>query len=72
MKLDKSDKIVIYGAVGTALGFAVSKIMNTDKSVSMIAGSSIGSIVGNHDQKGRRITRRSSGKRKVCRSRRRR
>lgn len=51
MKLDKSDKTVLYSLAGSALGFAVSKIANTDRAVSVTIGSAIGSIAGNHDQK---------------------
>jgi hypothetical protein len=50
MKLTKSDKTVIYSLVGSALGFAVSKVTGADRAVSVTVGGAIGTIAGNHDQ----------------------
>jgi hypothetical protein len=57
MKLSKSDKTVLYGLAGSALGFAVSKVTGADRAVSVTVGSAVGSIAGNRDQKPARRTR---------------
>ena len=60
MKLNKSEKTVLYGLAGSALGFAVSKVTGADRAVSVTVGSAVGSIAGNRDQKPARTTKKGS------------
>lgn len=48
--MNRENKIVIYGAVGSLLGWAISEVLDTHPTITMLVCSTAGTIIGQKDQ----------------------